>query len=783
MLTGLLIASAAGCRLPTPGQTTSHAVRPTKMEAESRRIVSQYKAVMDAPGQPAPSSRNVIGCPILGNGSLGVVIGTAQQAWPLQFWTCKSSFSKLRHDHRKGGPRPFGGIDLNIPALKGSTWHTEQDVYSGITTGRFATNSLALGMRTYVAATEDLLIVELTNDGKEPLTGTLGMWALPGRGTREKISTNDAGNVVSAVKEYLSGAEGGAQPAEIPTLAASAVRVIGQKGLAIDIKPGKTATIALALKSNYDEKDPSSAVQKLVLDLNAEKMKNLEQKHREWWKNYWTSSLIDIGDAALEKDYYLYYYQAGSSLRDKVFPPGLFGLWTTHDDPNWCGDYHLNFDFQSQYWALYKANYIRQADCFQQPVLDFMERGRYYATNSQNCRGVYYPVGIWVKGMESSRQPGRKIPAIELGGVFMGQKCNVGYCVINMAMHWYHTYDVDYAKQVYPFVVEAADFWEDYLRFEPAGSTAPTNFSVRPPVAEINGVPVDKIPVDKLPPGRYSIYNSSIQESSGPDYNNPMDLGLVHCIFTLALDMSEGLGVDAGRRDKWAHIAKNLARFATFEKDGKTVFRYSEKGTEWIDGNSVGLHHIYPAGVIGPDDDAKLIETARNMLDAKGRAWFGDNGLNSHYPAAVRMGYDPEKLLERLRGQGRMTNGFQGSIESSTLPNTINEMLCMSHRQVIRVFWCWPKNKDARFWTLRAEGAFLVSSALKSGKVQYVRIVSEKGRDCTVLNPWAGKSIDVYRDGKKAETAKASGDRTVLKTKAGETIVLVQEGDSLPKEE
>ena len=64
-----------------------------------------------------------------------------------------------------------------------------------------------------------------------------------------------------------------------------------------------------------------------------------------------------------------------------------------------------------------------------------------------------------------------------------------------------------------------------------------------------------------------------------------------------------------------------------------------------------------------------------------------------------------------------------------------------------------------------------------------VRIVSEKGRDCTVLNPWPGKPIVVYRDGKKAETANASGDRTVLKTKAGETIVLVQEGDSLPRGE
>ncbi len=139
-------------------------------------------------------------------------------------------------------------------------------------------------------------------------------------------------------------------------------------------------------------------------------MAALEQQHRQWWKDFWTKSLIEIGDPALEKDYYLYNYQVGSSVRDKVFPPGLFGLWTTNDDPNWCGDYHLNFDWQSQYYAMYKCNLIEQADCFNQPCLDFMERGKWLAKNCQNCRGVYYPVGIWAKGMESSRQPGRRHP-------------------------------------------------------------------------------------------------------------------------------------------------------------------------------------------------------------------------------------------------------------------------------------------------------------------------------------------------------------------------------------
>jgi len=132
-------------------------------------------------------------------------------------------------------------------------------------------------------------------------------------------------------------------------------------------------------------------------------------------------------------------------------------------------------------------------------------------------------------------------------------------------------------------------------------------------------------------------------------------------------------------------------------------------------------------------------------------------------------------LLALGQARGALPNGFVCCLEdSSTVPNTINEMLCMGHHDVLRVFPVWPKGKDARFPNLREWGAFLVSSELKGGIVQYEKITSEKGRPCNLVNPWPGKAIDVYRDGKKVETLK--GERVVLKTEAGATVVLISEG-------
>ena len=102
-------------------------------------------------------------------------------------------------------------------------------------------------------------------------------------------------------------------------------------------------------------------------------------------------------------------------------------------------------------------------------------------------------------------------------------------------------------------------------------------------------------------------------------------------------------------------------------------------------------------------------------------------------------------------------------------------MLLQSYcSKVLRFFPTWPDNMPARFANLRAVGAFLVSSAIKGGRVQYVFIESEKGRDCTVRNPWPGKEVTLYRNNQKAEAF--TGETFTFKTSPGEMIALSGDG-------
>ena len=416
------------------------------------------------------------------------------------------------------------------------------------------------------------------------------------------------------------------------------------------------------------------------------------------------------------------------------------------------------------FYALYSANRIEQGDPEDAPILDFRQRGKWYAANVTNTRGVLYPVGIGPLGIETTRDYDRykNSPNYEQGGLFFQQRSNSAYCLVNIAQRWRTTYNTSYGRTVYPLVKDVAEFWQDYLKNED---------------------------------GRYMIYGDAIHEGSGQDSNPILSLGLIRNVFDLAIDMSKELAVDADGRTKWQNILDHLSGFSTQDKDSKTVFRYTEKGTAWWGDNTLGIQHIYPGNTIGLNSDPKLLEISRNTITVMNR-WKDFNGTNSFYPAAVRVGYDPAVILQKLREYSLDTypNGFKlnnphGIENFSTVPNTINMMLCMSHVPVgnaylqggsknkfsirpesaIRLFPVWPKERDAKFENIRCWGAFLVSSELKDGRVEYVKINSEQGRKCTIINPWPNRDVKIYR-GTKTETL--TGEQLEFKTTPGQTLVL-----------
>lgn len=755
----LILAALSLTTISCKGSAAGHKPGPIGTEiavntssSDNIRNIQTHKAVWTSPPEKTPANHSVDG-PLMGNGDMGVCIGGQPEA--LRFFLSKNDFWRLKSKARQSSPKVFGYLDITAEGLQGADYHIEQSVFDGVTTGTFKRDDLTVKIKSWVAATDNVLVVELSSQGKN---ADVQVKLSPAASDNSASSHGSSAPLQWAVRKFE-------KDVDIPTEAAAAMKILDTSSTVFTLTPSRPVTLAICMTSRFKHDNPLEHVKRAVAEIDAEKIKQLQNAHEQWWNQYWNQSWIRIDDPILEKYYYLSLYAMAAASRDRTFPPGIFGAWVTTDSPMWEGDYHMNYNHVSAFYALYGANRIEQADPQDTPILDFQPRGQWYAQNATKTRGVLYPVGIGPLGIETTRNNDRFInsPNQEKGGLFFQQRSNSAYCLVNIAQRWRTTYDPVYGKKVYPFVKDVAEFWEDYLLFKD---------------------------------GRYVIYGDAIHEGSGQNINPVLSLGLIHNTLDLALDISTELDVDAANRRQWRHIIEHLSGFPTQEKDGKTVFRYTERGPAWWNNNTLGIQHIYPGNAIGLDSDAPLLNVARNTISVMDR-WKDFNGTNSFYPAAVRVGCDPSVILQKLTECATHTypNGFKyknphGIENFSTIPNTLNMMLCMSHvpvgkarlqgsgkkefssraESVIRVFGVWPREKNARFEKLRCWGAFLVSSALKDGQVQFVRIHSEQGRPCTVENPWPNKTVTLYRNNKASQTL--AGKRFSFDTNKGETVIL-----------
>lgn len=149
-----------------------------QQNAKSLAIVEAQTLVMTKPPQHVPSGTVVDG-PILGNGDVGVVIGGPPD--DLRFYIGKNDFWS-----QQASPMTVGGVQLSIPSLKNATYRVEEDLFRAEARGTFSTPDTTLKTKSWVAATENLVVTELQATGKQSVTVTARLFP---KGTA--ITNND----------------------------------------------------------------------------------------------------------------------------------------------------------------------------------------------------------------------------------------------------------------------------------------------------------------------------------------------------------------------------------------------------------------------------------------------------------------------------------------------------------------------------------------------------------------------------------------------------------------
>lgn len=569
----------------------------------------------------------------------------------------------------------------------------------------------------------------------------------------------------------------------------------GSRSTDLVLKGGREATFVLPLRTWGQVSRPYEYASSRAAWITEEDVEEVYRQHLSWWKEFWNVSGVSLDDPVLEERYYLSLYMLASLSGDPACPPAVLGM-STFDRPAWNGNYKINYNHQTPYLCLLVSGHFDQASPHDQPYLDMLDLTREMSRRLLGHGGAYYPLGLGPKGMVSE-------------ALLLHMKSPAVHGAMNMLLRIRLTEDKAYARKVYPFLRSVADFWAADLQFKDGCWHV----------------------VDD---GMHERTEENVRQN-GPAEDPVNTLGYLKVFFTEMPKVSELLDLDADLREGWKNIAGRLAPYpkGTIREiaDNPTLWKEADAdlqtlvpedlkdlpvyydegvGGKWSFHFPGNVMHIYPAGAIGLGSDPEELQTARNTIllhdvieDAlaaelkkkaealgrpeeddhfyKGGAWNADNLSCLFFPAAARAGYDPDRIWDELSARIKkrgIPNGFfkrnpHGSENLNTVPDTIQEMMLQSFEGIIRIFPVWPRKKhpNAAFHGFWAAGAFRVSAELKGGKVDKVEILSTKGENLRLENPWQGSGVRISRRGQEE---RAAGPVFCLNTEPGEILIFTE---------
>jgi hypothetical protein len=559
---------------------------------------------------------------------------------------------------------------------------------------------------------------------------------------------------------------------------------------------------------------------------------------REFWsRGFVHLSSADGAAKFVEQHYHYFLYLMASSSRGKL-PPKFNGMiWNTGGDQRTWGTQHWYANLSCYYEAIPATNRWELMDPVFDMYSGMYEASAVAARQQWGSQGIYIAETSYFNGLEKLpddiaaemrelyllRKPWeqrserfREFAALKhphssrwnwnlsggfVNGRWVTKERGFGpYGAVNHILgstakicyfYWRRyefTQDRDWLRnRAYPMLKGAVEFYRNYPN------------------------------VKKGADGNYHIHDVNSNESVYGARDTDEDISSMRGVTAALLRASEILDADADMRPVWREFLDHLAPIPTSDDpqalkpadySGPRVFVRGLKpaikeGGMLPDSNSLPMWLFDFCNVEAGDH--RLLETANATFSASLRRGLTPDTsvsvLSKLAMAAASLGRaDAVRILipnqikasapERAtayKGGGVLANRMtlrEGpqALDAERLGRA-SEALHLALLQsnppapgedpILHVFPAWPKEWNAQY-TLGARGGFLVSASMESGQVEFVALESQAGAECRFRNPWGEAAIDLYRDGRKAETLKGSLLR--IATRKGERIVIVASG-------
>ena len=508
-------------------------------------------------------------------------------------------------------------------------------------------------------------------------------------------------------------------------------------------------TLFVTVVSSHDAADTVAEARRRITHARAVGFDTLCGEHGTWWSRFWRRSWVALPPGLSERAWYWGLYKAGSARRPGKVCPGYGAPWRKGSYLNW-GVFCLNYEESKLNQGMLPTNHAELLEPWIAVVRRAAERLQRTTKRFYGLPGVCFPHAItWTGEPTGSASPLYNSTTLSVNTTGEAVKCAWDY--------YDYTGDLDFLRRVgYPLLKAAALFYRAYLQEDEQGPS--TNSAGSPPAGSGQGHLA-------IFPSRYNEYDSWCEALDDFMRNSVSDLAMFRFVLMHAARAAGVLDMDPDLAADWNAAAARLPEYATWP-DGSV-----KPSADWIERgfNPFGAPEVmdlWPVSATGEVDAWHGSETRRAIFCTTYKKLLGTDPTNTWdrcfpFIAAARMGdrdYAAKILafLQKLPEAGNINRGdppdagdkdghspFVVDAGSAFPAEVVTEFLLQSHSDDIRLFPAAPLTGHYAFHSLRARGAFLVSSEFRDGSVPYALVQSLRGNRCRVVNPFGATAVRV----------------------------------------
>jgi len=705
---------------------------PVKIEIDWPAFMERHDLVWDA--LPTKFDYGAF----LGNGMLGSIIhqdGPQRLRWEMG----RSDVTEHRRDNAR---LPIGGLVLTtVGEIKSGTMR--MDLWNAEVRGTVTTDKGTITFRSFIHTHEMALVTDLAFTGEEK-DASLAWEARPCIDQRNSKRFDDPPNPPAETKTVNE-----------LTICTQPRFAGGEFATAWKSTPlGEGHRVILNIADSFPKKSASAEATATVTKIAGADFDALLDSHRNWWHDFYPTSMVSIPDPKLESFYWIQFYKLACASRPHLVPVDLLGPW--YRKTNWPRIW-WNLNIQTLYLPVYTGNRLELGESFTNFIdakLANFYRNAKDIWGFDDCATVSHTTCYEGLRGDGSAAPDKYINP----GDFTWALHNY-YLQYRYSMD--HSMVTDQSKHAfYPLLRDSINLYLKILKKDDDGKL--------------------HLPVLHSP-------------EYGDDADNNYNLSTLRWGCQTLIDLNERYQLNDPLVPTWKQTLADLVPYPVDEhglRIGADV-SYTKSHRHWSH-----ILMVHPLHIMTGEQAAE-----RELLEKSVLHWLtvgNSKGINGWSRAAAASLYatlgDGENAIKQIHGHMAdkrfvrpNTMYIEGSpvIECSiVLGRSLQDMLLQSWGNKIAIFPAIPESWDsAVFHDLRAEGAFLVSAKRSAGQTQWVRIKSLADEPCRV-QAGLGDKVTVQINGKPVditptadgihELPLAEGDEAILRAAGQKADIVVR---------